>query len=78
MMKQYSLKSPNKFHKVGRIEFTYDKAFMGPFDRYSKFIPTKTSVFLMSNEDPVKLIENLKKDYRNAGNFKIIFNQSSR
>ena len=73
-MRKYNLKQENKLHKIGRINFVYDKAFQGLYDKFAKFIPAKISVYIMSNETPESCIEDLKKRYKNAKNFEIILN----
>lgn len=82
-MKQYSLDSreepesfgARRFKPIGKITFTFDKVFQNRWDKYPKFIRKEMFVFIYENETTEKAIEDVKRNYKNAKDFKVEINK---
>lgn len=69
-MKQFKLKISNKLQVIGKIIFTFDKAFYrDEFDKTPKFVPARQSIFVYENETFESATKDILKNYRNARDF---------
>lgn len=64
-----------KFQSIGKLHFTFDKTFQQTWQKFPKFIPAKISVTIYENETAAKAIEDCRRLYKNARDFKIEMNQ---
>lgn len=72
-MKNYELKTSEtgRIPKIGKVTFKFQKAFQKQWEKYPRFIETQIYIFIMVNETPQKVIDWIKKNYKNPRDFQV-------